>query len=99
MNPKEIKEIRGRFRADHNSITSIFGCYVNTEGNIIAHINESISSLTEEEAKRYFGLLRKMFAGKLGKDLLNLEFTGEQEQEEEYKKLLAVVQGKFDSDT
>lgn len=93
MNPKEIREIRNRFQVNRNSATRIYGCYVNSEGNIIACINEYIGNLTDEETDRYFGLPRKMLSGKLGKDFLELEFSQEQESGEVYQSLLKAREG------
>ena len=36
MNQKELNEIRRRFKLDRNSISKIFGCYVNSNKEIIS---------------------------------------------------------------
>ena len=36
MNQKELNEIRRRFKLDKNSISKIFGCYVNSNKEIIS---------------------------------------------------------------
>ena len=41
-NQKELNEIRRRFKLDKNSISRIYGCYVNSSREIIAHIDESM---------------------------------------------------------
>ena len=49
MNRKEISEIRRRFRPERNSITHIYGCYVNSCKEIISYIDESVALMSAEE--------------------------------------------------
>ena len=46
MNEKEIGEIRRRIRRDRSNITSIYGCYVNSQKEIISEF---------EKTRRYDG--------------------------------------------
>lgn len=41
MNQKEINELRRRFRADKSSISRIYGCFVNTNKEIVAYMVEA----------------------------------------------------------
>ena len=90
MNAKEIREIRRRLRHEHNSVTRIYGCYVNSEGNIIAHLEESVGLLKTEESMRYFDIFKKTLGGKPGKTLLDLEFSRTQEGGDAYQLLLSL---------
>ena len=40
MNQKELREIRRRIRPEHNSITHLYGCYVNGAKEIISTLDE-----------------------------------------------------------
>lgn len=99
MNEKETKEIRSRMRNDRCAATRIYGSYVNSEGNVIATIDEAIGMLTNEEVEHYFGLIRKAYSGKVGRDFLELNLTNEQEAGEPYKTLLSLVQDNMKDDT
>ena len=67
MNQKELGEIRRRFRLDHNNIQHIYGCYVNSNREIISYIDESIGLLSKEEVEKYLALLKKTLSGSLGR--------------------------------
>ena len=49
MNQKELSEIRRRFKPDKTSISRIYGCYVNSNKEIISHIDISLGLLSQEE--------------------------------------------------
>ena len=51
MNQKELGEIRRRIRPDHNAIHHIYGCYVNTNKEIISTIDEPLGLLSKEEVE------------------------------------------------
>ena len=59
MNQKELNEIRRRFKLDKNSISKIFGCYVNSNKEIISWIDASMGLMQQEEQEMYLGLLKK----------------------------------------
>lgn len=59
MNQKELNEIRRRFKLDKNSISRIYGCYVNSSREIIAYIDESMGLMSQEEQEMYLGLLKR----------------------------------------
>ena len=59
MNQKELNEIRRRFKLDKNSISRIYGCYVNSSREIIAYIDESMGLMSQEEQEMYLGAAEK----------------------------------------
>ena len=67
MNQKELNEIRRRFKLDKNSISKIFGCYVNSNKEIISWIDASMGLMQQEEQEMYLGLLKKALSGALAK--------------------------------
>jgi len=89
MNQKELGEIRRRFRPDHNNIQHIYGCYVNTNKEIIASFDESLGLITETEAEKYLGLLKKTLSGALGKNLLDISFATKEVMDGEQYRLLS----------
>ena len=66
MNQKELSEIRRRFRPEHNNIQHIYGCYVNTNREIISQFDESMGLLSETESEKYLTLLKKALSGAPG---------------------------------
>ena len=78
MNQKELNEIRRRFKLDRNSISKIFGCYVNSNKEIISWIDASMGLMQQEEQEMYLGLLKKALSGALGKNLVDIVFSTQQ---------------------
>ena len=54
MNIKEIGEIRRRVRRDRSNMTAIYGCYVNSQKQIISEFKQSTGIMPENEAEKYF---------------------------------------------
>ena len=52
MNRKEISELRRRFSPDKNAIGHIYGCYVNTKKEIIAYLDESLTTMPRRSPAR-----------------------------------------------
>lgn len=88
MNKKEISEIKKQFTPANCSITRICGCYVDAEKNKKTKIKEAFLSLPEEEMFKYFDIFKKTMSGRLGKDLMNLEFPLAQEKRMEHRNFL-----------
>lgn len=74
MNKKEVLEIRKQFTPDRCAITRICGCYVDHEKEKKAELKKAFLSLPEEEAFKYFDILKHTLSGTVGKNLLNLDF-------------------------
>jgi hypothetical protein len=91
MNQKELGEIRRRFRPDHNNIQHIYGCYVNTNKEIITSFDESLGLLSQTETEKYLTLLKKALSGALGKNLLDISFATRQVMDGEEYKLLSAL--------
>lgn len=91
MNQKELREIRRRFQPERSGITHIYGCYVNTNREIISEIDESLGLLTKEEGEKYLSLLKKALSGALGKNLLDISFATRQVLDSEEHRLLSAL--------
>ena len=88
MNTKEIGEIRRRQRRDRSNMTAVYGCYVNENKEIISQFRQSLGIMPENEAEKYFALLRRTLGGTLGKNLLDLTFKTSQVADSTEHKLL-----------
>lgn len=74
MNEKEIGELRRRVRRERSNVTTIYGCYVSPQKEIIATIKESVATMSENEAEKYFAVMRRTLSGTLGKNLVDICF-------------------------
>jgi len=88
MNTKEIGEIRRRVRRDRSNMTAIYGCYVNDNQEIISEFRRSTGMMPENEAEKYFGLLRRSLSGTIGKNLIDITFQTSQVASSAEHKLL-----------
>ena len=88
MNKKEISELRRRFRPEKANIGKIYGCYVNSNKEVISYIDESVSLMPQEEAQQYLNFLKKALSGTPGKNLTDIVFTTEQVMDSEEHRLL-----------
>lgn len=88
MNAKEIGEIRRRVRRDRNNMTAIYGCYVNSQKEIISEFKQSTGIMPENEAEKYFALLKRTLSGTIGKNLIDITFRTAQVADSPEHKLL-----------
>ena len=91
MNQRELAEIRRRIRPEHNSIQHIYGCYVNSNKEIIARLDESLGLIGREEQEKYLALLKKALSGALGRNLLDISFATKQVMDSEEHRLLSAL--------
>ena len=78
MNQKELGELRRRLRPEKCAIKCVYGCYVNSKREIISYLDESLGRMSEQEADKYLGLLKKTMSGTMGKNLIDVVFSTEQ---------------------
>lgn len=79
---EEINEIKKQFNKDTNVITKYAGCYVDAEKNIKFMTKDAFYSLPEEDAFKYEEIFRKTLSGAVGKSLLTLDFSIDEEVED-----------------
>lgn len=91
MNKKEISEIRRRVRPDKSNIRHIYGCYVNSNKEIISKFDESLGLMDKDGQEKYVSLLKKALSGTPGKNLVNLSFTTKQVAGSDEHKLLSAL--------
>ena len=88
MNEKEIGEIRRRVRKDRTNVNTIYGCYVNGQKEIVSEFSGSVGMMSENEAEKYFGMLKKVLSGSVGKNLIDITFKTSQVADSPEHKLL-----------
>lgn len=91
MNQKELNEIRRRFKPDQTAISKIYGCYVNSNKEIISYIDASMGLMSQEEQEMYLGLLKKSLSGALGRNLIDIEFSTAQVADSDEHRLLQTI--------
>lgn len=91
MNQKEVAEIRRRFSPDKNAVSHIYGCFVNSSGEMIADLQESVGTMTQQDTEQYLGLLKKALSGTLGRNLIDIVFSTEQVMDSEEHRLLMTL--------
>ena len=55
-------------------MTAIYGCYVNENKEIISQFRQSTALMPENESDKYFGMIRKVLSGSLGRNLIDITF-------------------------
>ncbi len=99
MNEKEIGEIRRRVRRDRSNMTAIYGCYVNAQKEIISSFKMSTGMMPENEAEKYFGVMKRTLSGTVGKNLIDLTFrTAQVADSPEHKFLMKLRETRLQDD-
>ena len=88
MIDKEIGELRRHLRRDRSNMTNIYGCYVNDHKEIISQFSQSLGMMPENEAEKYFALLKRTLSGTIGKNLIDISFKTAQVADSPEHKLL-----------
>lgn len=73
MDISGLREIKKRIDSDLSNYKSVYGCYVNVAGEVVAKFAISTLDMTAEEKEMYSKLLKKIFSGKQDKNLLDIE--------------------------
>ena len=99
MNEKEVGEIRRRIRKDRINMTAIYGCYVNAQKEIISSFKQSVGMMPENEAEKYFGVMKKALSGTIGKNLIDISFkTAQVADSPEHKMLMRLRESSLQDD-
>lgn len=90
MQKKDILELKRRFKKDACTFTKMRGCYVDSQKNILLHIDETFLNLEEEEFYKYLEIAKKALSGTIGNNLLELSFRRDDEGNEAQRFFLAL---------
>ena len=95
MNEKEIGELRRHLRRDRSNMTTLYGCYVNDQKEIISQFSQSLGMMPENEAEKYFALFKRTLSGQIGKNLVDIPFkTAQVAGSPEHKLLMDLRQSR-----
>lgn len=98
MNEKEVGELRRRQRRERSNMTAIYGCYVNGNKEIISEFRQSTGIMPENEADKYFSMIRKVLSGSLGRNLIDITFKTAQVAGSPEHKLLMDLRADIKND-
>lgn len=98
MNEKEVSELRRRQRRERSNMTAIYGCYVNENKEIISQFRQSTAIMPENEADKYFSMIRKVLSGSLGRNLIDIVFKTSQVAGSPEHKLLMDLRSDLKND-
>ena len=88
MTEKEIGEIRRRFNPEKTGITRVRGCYVSEKKEIVSEFDQSFVTMSQSESEEMLAVLKRTLSGKLGKNLLDIEFSADQVTSGEKQQIL-----------
>lgn len=91
MTLKELGELRRRLRPDKNAISRIYGCYVNSNKEVISYLDESMGTMPQEESEKYLSLLKKGLSGSMGRNLIDIVFSTAQVMDSDEHRLLTAL--------
>ena len=77
----EVLELKKRFRKDKVSFYRVTGCYVNEKKEKVYSFNRQFLNLPDDEMFKYLEIVTKTLSGKIGNNLLNIEFPIEEEKD------------------
>ena len=88
MNEKEIGELRRRLKTDKCAVDSVAGCFVNDKKEIVSTFRLTLGMMGKDDADALLAVMRKVFSGKPGRNLVDLPFTTEQVMDSGEHRLL-----------
>lgn len=91
MTNKEIGEIRRHTRRDRSNMTALYGCFVNSNKEIISQFRQSLGTMPENEADQFFSYFKRSLSGTPGKNLIDLAFSVAQIADGPEHKLLMAL--------
>lgn len=76
---RDILEVKRRFKKEACTFTKMCGCYVDSNKNKVVELNENFLNLDDEEFYKYLEIAKKVLSGTIGNNLLELNFSKEEE--------------------
>jgi hypothetical protein len=80
MTKKDMMELRRRFTKEGCTFTKMGCCYVNHKKEKVVTNSETFLNLEDEEFYKYLDIAKKVTSGKMGNNLLELDFPIKEEQ-------------------
>ena len=89
MTDRELREIKRRFSPEKSNIPKIVGCLVNSNGEIVSKISQSLDFSESAAAEKLLAIMKKTLTGGIGTRISEISFSTKQVSESEEHKLLS----------
>lgn len=89
MTEKELREIKRRFTPEKSNIPRIVGCLVNSNGEIVSKISQSLDFTESAAAEKLLSVMKKALTGGIGTKITEIPFSTKQVSESSEHKLLS----------
>ncbi len=87
MTKREINEIKSLYDTiEECRIARLCGCYVNSDKEKVKVFSESFLDLEEKEQHKYLEIFRKNLSGTIGKNLVDLSFNNQDNEDNSFGK-------------
>lgn len=74
MDKKNVLELKRRFTKENATFSRLCGCYVDTNKQKVVTFTQKFLTLDEEDFYKYLDIAKKSLSGKVGNNLLDIEF-------------------------
>lgn len=91
MNNKDILELKKRFKKEECTFTKVCGCYVNSEKKPLFEFKETFLNLPDDDLFKYLEIAKKSLSGKIGNNLLELNFPLNDDLKNEKQQLFMML--------
>ena len=91
MRPEDLRKIKKRIDGTLSNFRSIYGCYVNAAGEVVAKMEIPVLDMETEEREMYATLLKKVLSGTQDRNQITVEFPADKvESSDEHRLLMAL---------
>ena len=91
MRPEDIRKIKKRIDGTLSNFRSIYGCYVNAAGEIVAKMEIPVLDMETEEREMYAAVLKKVLSGTQDRNRISVEFAPDKiGSSDEHRLLMAL---------
>lgn len=91
MRPEDIRKIRKRIDSTLSNFSSIYGCYVNGAGEIVAKMEIPVLDMEAEEREMYAAVLKKVLSGTRDRNQITVEFPLDKVESSDEHKLMMLL--------
>lgn len=88
---KDILELKKRYKKGECTFTKVCGCYVDSEKKSVFEFKETFLNLPDDELFKYLEIAKKSLSGKIGNNLLELNFQMDDNEENEKQQLFMML--------
>ena len=93
MKPEDIRRIRRRIDSALSNFGSIYGCYVNAAGEIVATMEIPVLDMAAEEREMYAAILKKVLSGRAERNQIAVEIPSDKVGNSDEHRLLMALKG------